>query len=211
MKGLSGLRIGLAAALVTLAGLADAGGSMARLAPGGNPCALISSSKLESALGLTRSDQTPEIRTEEPGGGVAYGRCSFLVWSGAAPKTLQQAVQKIDNGTGASVVIEAWVPDPGPNESSWEQDSYGPRVDQQVLGCKSIEQHKHGHPVHHLPLFGAQGVYGATGMAFGSNVCAVWHRDDTFRFIELTLKESPHRNAVKDFKRIAKPIVSQFW
>jgi hypothetical protein len=126
------------------------------------------------------------------------------------PKTSQQAVQKIENGTGASLVIETWVPAPGPNASSWNLNSYGPRVDQQVLGCKQVAKHKHGHVVS-LSLDGAQGVYGAEGVAIGNNVCGVWHRDDSDRIIDLSLKKSPHRDALKDFKKIAKIIVAQFW
>jgi hypothetical protein len=184
--------------------------SASAFASGGNPCGLISSTQIESALGLTHSDQTPEIRPGGPDGAVSYARCDFAVWSGGIPKTRQQAVKKIKNGTGASVVIETWVPSPGPNVASWDLMGYGPRVDDEVRGCKELEKHHHGRGVS-LPLDGAQGSFGAEGVAFGLNICGVWHRDDSDRIISINIKETQHRNAVKDLKKIAKIMVSQFW
>jgi hypothetical protein len=184
--------------------------SASAFAPGGNPCALISSTKIESALGLTHSDQTPLILEVPPSGGVSHARCKFEVWSGGPPKTQKHAIHKIENGTAASVVIETWVPAPGPNVSSWDTSSYGIQLEGQVRGCKVLEKHLSGHTVS-LPLDGAQGSFGAEGVAFGENVCGVWHRDDSNRIISVIMKESQHRNAVKDLKKIINIVVSQFW
>jgi hypothetical protein len=196
----------LAAGLAALASLAGAASSTAHLVAGGHPC-LIAGGQVESAVGLHHSGETPLIREAGPTGGVTYTRCTFFVWSGGVPKSQQQAVK---NGTGALLVIETWFPAMGPNESSWDLDGYGPQVDQQVLGCKSVAEHPHGHNVP-LPRDGAQGSYGAAGVAIGLNVCGVWHRDDTDRLITLTLKESQHRNAVKDLTAIAKIVLPKFW
>lgn len=184
--------------------------SASAFAPGGNPCALISSTKLESALGLTHSDQTPFIPEVPPSGGVSHARCNFAVWSGGPPKTQKQAVAKIENGTAASVVIETWVPAPGPNVSSWDTSGYATDLEGEVRGCKVLEKHVHGHSVS-LPLDGAQGSFGAEGVAFGENICGVWHRGDSNRIFSVIMKESQHRSALKDLKKITKIFLSQFW
>jgi hypothetical protein len=197
----------VASLALSLASLVGAASSTAHLSPDGEVCGLVAASKIESAVGLHHHKEIPLIREAGPTGGVAYARCTVFVWSGGAPKSQQQAVEK---GTGALVVFETWVPAPGPNESSWDMDGYGPQVDQQVLGCKSVAQHPHGHTVP-LPLDGAQGSYGAAGVAIGLNVCGVWHRDDADRIITMTLKESQHRHAVKDLTTIANIVVPNFW
>jgi hypothetical protein len=197
----------VASLALSLASLVGAASSTAHLAPGGYPCLGIASSQIESAVGLPHLKEDPLSREAGPTGGVTYARCTVFVWSGGVPKSQQQAVEK---GTGALVVIETWVPASGPNESSWDMDGYGPQVDQQVLGCKSVAQHPHGHTVP-LPLDGAQGRYGAAGVAIGLNVCGVWHRADTNRIITVTLKESQHRHAVKDLTTIANIVVPDFW
>jgi hypothetical protein len=184
--------------------------SASAFAPGGDPCALIASTKIESALGLTHSDQTPVIRNAGPEGGVAYARCTFQAWSGGLPTTQRQTIRKIENGTAAGVVIETWVPAPGPNVSSWEMNDYASKLDGEVRGCKVFAKHPHGHVVS-LPPDGGQGSFGAEGVAFGENICGVWHRADSSRIIYVTVKETSHRNAVADLKKIANIVVSKFW
>jgi hypothetical protein len=209
----SGYRVWFSALALTATALTSmivSCSASAHLAPGGNPCAMIGSSKIESALGLTHSDQTPYIREAGPSGGVAYARCNFRVWSGGLPKTQEQATHKIETGTFGGVAVETWVPAPGPQEPSWTTMGYGLRLDGQVRGCGVLEKNPHGHAVS-LPLDGAQGSFGAVGFTVGENVCGVWHRGDSNRIITVDVKETPHRNAVRDFKKITNILVSNFW
>jgi hypothetical protein len=103
------------AAAVGAIGVACAIGpsSVSAFAPGGNPCALTSSSQLKTILGFSKiTVYDAEIGGMSPAdpAGVTESYCVWFAWNGSAPKSKPAAIQSLRNGSLAVYAVDTYFP-----------------------------------------------------------------------------------------------------
>lgn len=88
--------------------------------PPTDPCGVVTQFEASHAFGF-RDARKHSDSVREPGNsaGVVRIRCRLTVWDRRAPSNGRQERQKLLNGEMATLRIESWVPDQGPQAEKW--------------------------------------------------------------------------------------------
>lgn len=184
-------------------------GTASATAAGGETCGWVKESSISKAFGLAETLQHNFlIKDVGNTAGVIHDRCRDFVWRGHQPGNAAQRREAILGGVGASMRMEAWVPDPGPFAGAWQMN-----FQDKLEGLQSrtralfIEGPLHG-STFSPPRFGAEEAIGYQGTTKKTRKVRVfWWRPSTDVLFSATVVEARGKPAVASLMKVAAIVV----
>jgi len=220
MRTPTALKGALAVAATTL--LAAALGSAPAIsastrATGAIACTLLSSTQLQSTLGLSQSTVLRNYDPTAPTSNVVDTECDWGVWSGAAPTTTTAMFALARSGHAAQIAIETWAPHKG-HEQDWVGKDYDKLTRDLrshslafpgLFSSQGLAAHTLRPP--HLGHSGTGFTTAAPGLAKGLTVTVgCWWEDKSHKAICIFDEEAASRPVTAHMLQFARIAVSKF-
>jgi len=175
-------------------------------------CGLIAESKIAAAFGLTDAVKHSTV-VAAPGNptGVVRNRCEAFAWRGAKPNNEKRKRESLLAGTFASLTMQSWFPDEGPQSQVWRAGF--DKTLKRIRGAASdLFLKKLDGTRFTPPRLGADSAVGFSANVGGTRkVRALWWSRDAKSLLVFDAVEAKGQPTVASVKQVASIVASTFF